>query len=147
MDLQPVPTSTNGIAYDHLAMVTKPEDLDALLAGHSPTIRATTERLRQLVREMAPQANETVDLPDHLLAYGWTDRMRDLVFAIAPHTAHVNLQLADGATLPDPGAFVEGTGKRIRHVKCRSVADAERAEIRTLIEAQIQARSAPAGNR
>jgi hypothetical protein len=125
-------------------MVTFAEDLDTLLAGHTPTVRATTTRLRQLVRDMAPQASETVDLPDHLFAYGWTDRMRDLVFAIAPHTAHVNLQLADGATLPDPDGLVEGTGKRIRHVKCRSVADAERPEVRSLIEAQIRARPAPA---
>ena len=29
--------------------------------------------------------------------------MRDLLFAIIPHEAHVNLQLADGADLPDPG--------------------------------------------
>ena len=50
--------------------------------------------------------------------------MRDFWFAIIPHTAHVNLQLADGADLPNPDGRIEGTGKRIRHVKVRSVEDA-----------------------
>ena len=47
--------------------------------------------------------------------------MRDLLFAIIPHKVRVNLQLADGAELPDPDGRIEGTGKRIRHVKVRSV--------------------------
>ena len=52
--------------------------------------------------------------------------MRDFLFAIIPHTAHVNLQLADGADLPNPDGRIEGTGKRVRHVKVRSVEDARR---------------------
>ncbi len=52
--------------------------------------------------------------------------MRDLLFAIIPHKSCVNLQLADGAELPDPDGRIEGTGKRIRHVKVRSVEDASR---------------------
>lgn len=116
-----------------------------LLAGHAATVRDTAVRLQALIRELAPEAIETVDEPDHLLAYGWSPRMRDLIFAIAPHTSHVNLQLADGAGLSDPDRIVEGTGKRIRHVKCRSVADAERPALRALIQAQIETRPKPAG--
>ena len=121
----------------------RPDHLEPLLSGHSPTVRDSALRLRQLVLEVAPDARETVDMPDHLLAYGWTERMRDLTVAIALHAAHVNLQLADGALLPDPGGIVEGTGKRIRHVKCRSVADVDRPEVRALIEEQIKARPRP----
>ena len=40
--------------------------------------------------------------------------MRDLLFAIIPHAGWVNLQLADGALLPNPDGRIEGTGKRIR---------------------------------
>ncbi len=118
----------------------QPDGLDALLADHSPSTRATAERLRELIAEVVPDAQESVDLPDHLLASGWSGRMRDLILAVAPHTAHVNLQLADGAQLADPQGIVEGTGKRIRHVKCRSVADADRPAVRALVEAQISAR-------
>ncbi len=52
--------------------------------------------------------------------------MRDFYFAIIPHKAHVNLQLADGVDLPNPDGRIEGTGKRVRHVKVRSVEDAGR---------------------
>lgn len=119
------------------------ESIAQLIERHAPIVRETALHLRELVLRLAPDAIETVDAPDHLLAYGWSERMRDLVFAIAPHTAHVNLQLADGALLPDPTGIVEGTGKRIRHVKCRSTDDVARPAVRDLIEAQIAARPKP----
>lgn len=135
-------TLTSGPVYD-LPMRATDGELEVLLDGHSDQVRTTTLRLRELMHQSAPEARESVDLPDHLLAYGWTDRMRDLIVAIAPHSAHVNLQLADGATLPDTDGVVESTGKRIRHVKCRTVSDADRPNLRALIEAQIATRPAP----
>jgi hypothetical protein len=83
---------------------------------------------------------ETVDLPDRVLAFGRSDRMRDLLFALIAHKAHVNVQLADGVDLADPDGLVEGTGKRIRHVKVRTVGDAERPALRSLIEQQLRLR-------
>jgi hypothetical protein len=54
-----------------------------------------------------------------------------------PHRAHVNLQLADGVDLPDPEGRIEGTGKRVRHVKVRSVEDAGSAWLRAVVAAQV----------
>ena len=34
-------------------------------------------------------------------------------------TAHVNVGFFQGATLPDPGRLLQGSGKRMRHVKLR----------------------------
>jgi hypothetical protein len=56
----------------------------------------------------------------------------------------VNVQLADGAALADPAGIVEGTGKRIRHVKCRSLGDIARPALRTLLVEQAALRR-PAG--
>ena len=67
--------------------------------------------------------------------------MGDLQFAIIPHARWVNLQLADGATLPNPDGRIEGTGKRIRHVKVRTVEDARATWISTVIGAQLAARA------
>ena len=64
--------------------------------------------------------------------------MRDLMFAIIPHAAHANLQLADGVDLPNPDGRIEGTGKRIRHIKVRSAADAASAAVRAAIAAEIE---------
>lgn len=119
-------------------------DADALLAHHSPEVREVFTALADLVRVAMPGATEQLDLPDHLLAFGFGPpvgtRLRGLAVALIPHAAHVNVQLADGASLDDPTGIVEGTGKRIRHVKCRSVGDVNRPPLRTLLEQQAARR-------
>ena len=115
-------------------------DLEPLLASHSEEVAAVFVALRALVREVVPDAAEALDLPDRLLAFGFGPaggvRMRGMAVALIPHTQHVNVQLADGADLPDPTGIVEGTGKRIRHVKCRERAEVRRPALRALVEAQ-----------
>lgn len=116
-------------------------DTDALLTDHGPEVRAIFGALTALVREAMPDANEQLDLPDHLLAFGFGPpggtRLRDFAVALIPHRAHVNVQLADGALLDDPTGIIEGTGKRIRHVKVRTPAAASEATLREIIRAQI----------
>ena len=115
-------------------------DLATLLEPHTPTVRDVFGALRALARDVMPDAQEQVDLPDRVLAFGFGPpggvRMRGLAVGLIPHTAHVNVQLADGALLDDPSGIVEGTGKRIRHVKCRSLDDVARPALRALLEEQ-----------
>ena len=119
-------------------------DLAILLEPHSATVRDVFRALSALTREVMPDAQEQVDLPDRVLAFGFGPpggvRMRGLAVGLIPHSAHVNVQLADGALLDDPTGIVEGTGKRIRHVKCRSVEDVGRPALRGLLEAQAERR-------
>ena len=51
-----------------------------------------------------------------------------------------NLQLADGVDLPDPKGLIEGTGKRIRHVKIRDVEAASSPAVIAILRAQLAAR-------
>ena len=44
------------------------------------------------------------------------------------------MQLANGALVADPAGIVEGTGKRVRHVKLHTAADVERPELRAVLE-------------
>ena len=115
-------------------------ELDALLARHTPAVREVFHALRALVREVLPDAVEQLDLPDRVLAFGFGPaggvRLRGLAVGLIPHAAHVNVQLADGALLPDAAGLVEGTGKRIRHVKCRTLEDVARPGLRGLLEEQ-----------
>jgi hypothetical protein len=115
-------------------------DVDRLLAEHSPELQAIERALRGTIHAEFPDAIEQVDFPDKLIAFGRTMKIRGLLFAIIAHQAHVNLQLADGAVLPDPAGIIEGTGKRIRHVKIRSVEAASSAALVAIIRAQIAAR-------
>lgn len=117
---------------------------ERLVESHSPEVRAIFAACRSLVRDLMPGADEQVDLPDRVLAFGYGPpggvRMRDLLVALIPHTAHVNVQLADGAQLSDPAGIIEGTGKRIRHVKCRSLDDVARSALRSILEEQVARR-------
>lgn len=119
-------------------------DVDALLQDRSPAVREVFVALRDLVRDVMPDAIEQLDLPDRLLAFGFGSpggvRLSGLAVALIPHAAHVNVQLADGADLEDPAGIVEGTGRRIRHVKCRALDDVARHALRDLLEAQASRR-------
>ena len=124
--------------------MTLPEDalaFDRHLDATAPAVADIARTLRLTVLDGFPDAIEWFDPGNGLLAIGSRRAMRDLLFAIIPHKAHVNLQLADGAELPDPDGRIEGTGKRIRHVKVRSVEDAQSAWLRTVIDTQIAFRA------
>jgi hypothetical protein len=115
-------------------------DVDRLLAEHSAELQAIERALRATIRAAFPAAVEQVDFGNRLIAFGRSMKMRGLLFAIIAHGSWVNLQLADGAVLPDPAGLIEGTGKRIRHVKIRSVEGASSPAVVALVDAQLAAR-------
>src|SRR5262249_16915911 len=47
---------------------------------------------------------------------------------------HIVFGFLRGAILHDPANLLEGTGKYLRHVKLRSLADARRPEVRALVK-------------
>ena len=116
---------------------------DKFLEGSSPEVTAIARALRPAVLDAFPNAIEWFDPGNGLLAFGSRRSMRDLWFAIVPHTSHVNLQLVDGVDLPNPDGRIEGTGKRARHVKVRSEADAAEPWLAVAIAAQVDLRARP----
>ncbi len=116
-----------------------------LLDDSTPEVRAIFGATLELVRDVMPGSTEQVDLPDRLVAFGYgtpgATRMSDFAIAVIPHSAHVNVQLADGALLEDPDGLIEGTGKRIRHVKCRSIEDVNRPALRSVLADQAARRA------
>jgi len=62
-------------------------------------------------------------------------------------TAHINVGFFMGASLKDPTGLLEGTGKRMRHVKIRPGKDLHTEELNALIErAYIDMKSILQGN-
>ncbi len=53
---------------------------------------------------------------------------------ILPHGSWVNLGFYKGVDLDDPDALLEGTGAKMRHVKIRSIDDADRPAVEALIQ-------------
>jgi hypothetical protein len=117
--------SDDAVAFEHL------------LEGSTPEVAEIAKALRRTVLDGLPGAVEWFDPGNGLLAIGTARSMRELLFAIIPHKAHVNLQLMDGVDLPNPVGRIEGTGKRARHVKARSIEDARAPWLRAAVAAQV----------
>lgn len=119
---------------------------DELLEIAAPQIRPIAVRLREIVLEVDPDAVEVVRLGDRAATYGVGPKKMSEGYAyILPHENWVNLGFYKGADLPDPAGLMEGTGKKLRHVKVRAVEDAERPEIRALLKEALAERTAALG--
>lgn len=114
---------------------------DRFLGSSSPEVAASARAVRQVILAAMPNAAEWFDPGNGLLAFGATRSMKDLIFTVIPHKAHVNLQLVDGVDLPNPHGRIEGTGKRARHVKVRSVIETSKPWFTETIAAQIALRN------
>lgn len=54
---------------------------------------------------------------------------------VGAYSAHASIGFYHGATLPDPAGLLEGSGKRMRHVKLRPGVDRDDAAIEALVAA------------
>ena len=108
--------------------------VDDLIASYPEPQRETVMALRALIREAAPRLEESVKWGKPV--YG---RGRETLFSFVPQSRYVNLQIFNGATLDDPDALLEGTGKSLRHVKCYASAEAARPELRDLLLRSVAA--------
>lgn len=114
---------------------TKFGSFDDLLEIAPADLRPVVSELRRIIRDIDPDACEVVRLGDRAATYGVGPRkMKEGYAYILPHKSWVNLGFYQGATLSDPNALLEGTGKKLRHIKIRTVEEADRAEVRALIE-------------
>jgi len=104
-------------------------ELGAIARPWFDSLRACGDDVRELMHDGCPVAC-VEDAP-----FGYVNAF----------TAHVNVGFFHGADLPDPARLLEGTGKRMRHVKLRPAAPINSAALSRLIEhayADIQARLA-----
>lgn len=116
---------------------------DDLLGITDEPLRPVLAALRDVVLGVHPEACEVVRMGDRAATYGVGPRkMIDGYAYLMPHRAWVNLGFYQGAVLPDPGGLLEGTGKKLRHVKLRSLAEAGRPGVRALVAAALAERRA-----
>lgn len=114
---------------------------DELLDGVEPKLIEIARRLREIILEVDPGAVETVRLGDNAATFGVGPRkMTDGYAYIMPRQGYVNLGFYQGAALADPDGLLEGTGKGLRHVKMRSLADTARPGVRALVAAALARR-------
>jgi hypothetical protein len=113
------------------------------VAALAPDHRATLGAVRDLVRDLHPDAVETASRKELTVSWGFPGgRMAAAYAYVRPYKAHVNLGFFQGAHLPDPAGRLEGTGKTLRHVKLRLPEEALAPPIRDLLAAARNERRA-----
>jgi hypothetical protein len=101
--------------------------LENLPAEKKPII----ETLRRLIASVAPEAHEIIY--QDALRYSLTDSGVDQILYLAIFEKHINLGFFFGGFLPDPEGLLVGSGKRMRHIKIRSLQESENPAITSLL--------------
>ena len=87
------------------------------LASLQPPLRPIAESLRRLILETDPDLSESIKWGNPTFERGGK------VCYLAATKAYVSLGFFNGAALTDPEGIIEGTGKKMRHVKVRVLED------------------------
>jgi len=114
-------------------------DVDEYLSKVDPKLRRQFQKLRSIVKKALPGVSEAVKwgVPYYSL-HGVG------VASIADYSGHVNLYLMQGAELSSD--LLEGTGKGMRHVTVKTLAEIKETEITRLIR-EAGARTARSSGR
>ena len=113
-------------------------DLAAFLANYPPDIQTMAYGARALILEVMPNTIELIDPSADLIAFGLDRGYKGLICGITLFKAHINIMLAQGASLPDPQGLLKGTGKLARHIKVTQLADLKNSEARALLQNAYQ---------
>jgi hypothetical protein len=103
--------------------------VDGWIESRPAELRALTRHWFEQMRRCGPDVTE-------LLHDGCPVAcVRTLAFGyVNAFTAHVNVGFFDGAALDDPDGLLEGTGRRMRHVKLRPHGVHDEMALQRLIE-------------
>jgi hypothetical protein len=119
-----------------------------VLAAAPPGLRPVCRALRKLIAANDRDFVEVVWRKQQIASYGVGPRKMSEHYAyIGVQSSHVNLGFYHGSALADPAGLLEGTGRRLRHVKVRSVAAALAAALAALLRRAIADRERHAGAR
>jgi hypothetical protein len=111
-------------------------DFESLLTENSPEARQLARQLRDLILHLIPNAREKIYSGWGVADYGFNEKGRGFL-SIGPQKGYINLYFMNGIDLPDPDSLLEGTGKRLRHVKVQRAEELKRSALLDLIKAAI----------
>lgn len=115
--------------------------IDKAARATDPKLQEILRGLRELIRDVVPEAAETVN------AWGLpTFELNGPLCYFMVATKHITFGFPRGTALTDPKRLLEGTGKNLRHVKLRNVEDLRREGLRELLAEAVRLnRENPAG--
>lgn len=111
------------------------------LSGSSEQVKEIAERLRALIIEVYPGVVEVPWPKQKIIGYGvGPKKMSEHFCYIGAFSAHVNLGFYYGADLPDPLGLMDGTGKKLRHIKLKNMEAADQPAVRDILMASLEER-------
>ena len=97
-----------------------------------PEHREIVDRLRNLMREVAPNAKE-------VLTYGILGWRKNLILAvISPTKKDITLSFSRGAEFEDKYGLLKGVGKKSKHVKIRNVQEINQESLEYYIKQALE---------
>ena len=103
--------------------------IDAWMRHHPGPLGAIAQHWFRVMRNCGDEVRELIHDGCPVACLG------DAPFAyVKVFTSHVNVGFYHGASLPDPAKLMQGSGKRMRHVKLNPETPANTAALTSLIE-------------
>ena len=114
---------------------------DEALFGSSCQVKEIARRLRKLIIDFYPEVVEVPWPKQKIIGYGvGPKKMSEHFCYIGAHREHVNLGFYYGAELSDPEGLLEGTGKKLRHIKVREAEEVAQPALRHLVQSSLEER-------
>jgi hypothetical protein len=109
--------------------------IEEFLKPYHPNVQEVCRELRKIALELLPETEEILFKGWKNISYGTGESRsdKDLLIYIAPFKDSVNLGFFRGANLPDKKNLLKGTGKLLKHIKLKSMADYDMNCIKQLI--------------
>jgi hypothetical protein len=99
-----------------------------------------------LIIDLYPEVVEVPWPKQMIIGYGvGPKKMSEHFCYIGAHREHVNLGFYYGAELPDPEGLLEGTGKKLRHIKVRKIEEVAQPALRQMIKSSLEERKKALG--
>ena len=111
---------------------------DDIVASAEPALRSVCVSLRRKIAALHGDVVEVAWPKLRIVSFGIGPRKMSEHYAyIAVHATHVNLGFYHGAVLTDRAGLLEGTGKRLRHLRLRDVPATRKPAIVALLREAI----------
>jgi hypothetical protein len=118
--------------------------LESFFAKYEPAIAKLGKALRAKLRDRLPGLFEIVYVYENqnllVMSYSPTELGFEGLCGLSVYPSCVKLFFGQGALLSksDPNQLLQGSGKTVRHVELKSVADFDRAEVEALMAAALK---------
>ena len=114
------------------------KNVDSCISEHDPALRQIAEALRNIILGADPELKESVKWGNPSYA------KKGNICYLAATERYVNLGFFNATSLSDPQGRLEGTGKKMRHIKVRALEDIDPAQFASWVTeaAALDAQSA-----